>query len=215
MKTLLKSACLLRAMTTVACTGALPVSAANRTSEGSTLYAADFAKDEKAWTVVSGTFKAENGVYRSRSLGPDMPLSRAIAGNMTWKNYSVETRLKLAEWAPPVGADFGIIARYQDPGNYYIFLYKRDSKTMVIERKREGKLLVLKEAPFDLQPGKWHHFQANLAGRDLSVAIDGKKLVQISDDNFSQGGAGLLAFWADIHCDRFIVKKSGPHPDGP
>lgn len=202
-------ACLLVGVTTAACT---PNSENKGTSQSSALYSTDFGKEAKGWTVVSGTFQVENGVYRSRSFAPDAPLSRAITGDKTWKNYSVEARLKLGQWAPPQGADFGIIARYQDPGNYYIFLYKRDSKTIVIERKLEGKLLVLAEAAFDLKTGEWHDFKATLAGGDLAVAIDGRKLVQISDHNFTQGGAGLLAFWADIHCDQFIVHSSDSQP---
>lgn len=211
MKTSIIGACLLVTMTTAACTSTLPVSENSGKNKDVTLYSADFSKDAKVWTVVSGTFQVENGVYRSRSVATDMPLSRAITGDNTWQNYRVEARLKLEQWAPPAGADFGIIARYQDPGNYYIFLYKRDSRTIVIERKLAGKLLVLKEASIDLQAGEWHDFQATLGGRILAVAIDGKELVQISDDNFSKGGAGLLAFWADVHCADFNVYPLGPY----
>lgn len=197
------------AMTSVACTGALPAPGTKPVpalagTKDSMIYSSDFGKDAKAWTVVSGAFQVENGMYRSRSLDPKTPLSRAITGDKAWKNYSVETRLKLEQWTHPA-ADFGIIARYQDPGNYYIFLYKRESKNMVIERKLEGKLQVLAEAPLALEPGEWHNFKATLAGGDLAVAVDGKRLAHISDPNFSSGGAGLLVFWADVHCAQFKV----------
>ena len=211
MKTPIKNPCLLVVMTTLVWAGALPDALNNNTSKASTIYSAEFGKDAKAWMVVSGSFQVENGVYRSRSLSPEAPLSRAITGDKAWKNYSVDARLKLERWTQP-SADFGIIARYQDPGNYYIFLYKRESKKMVIERKLEGKLQVLAEASFNLEPGEWHSFKATLTGEDLEVAIDGTNLVQVSDRNFSQGGAGLLVFWADVQCAQFKIDHANTRP---
>ena len=212
MKTPTKNACLLAAIATVAC---LPVSAGNPSGNCATIYSADFEQDARKWAVVSGSFQVEDGMYRSRSLGPEKPLSRAVTGDRTWKNYRVDARLKLEQWAPPEGADFGLIARYQDPGNYYIFLYKRDTGKIVIERKLKGELLVLAAASVALKAGDWHVFSATLHGGDLAVAIDGRQYVRISDRNFSEGGAGLLMFWADVRCAEFKVLPSEPPADDP
>jgi hypothetical protein len=215
MKTPTKNTCLLAAIATVVCSGVLPASAGDPSGKCSIMYSADFVQDANKWTVVSGAFQVENGMYRSRSLGPEKPLSRAITGGQGWKNYRVEARLKLEEWAPPEGADFGLIARYQDPGNYYIFLYKRDTKTIVIERKLKGELLVLAEASIELKSGEWHDFAVTLDGEDLAVAIDGRQMVRIADRNFSEGGAGLLMFWADVRCAEFKVLQLNPHAEVP
>ena len=210
MKTPTRSACLFAAIATVAC---LPVSAGKPPGNCAVIYSADFAQHARKWTVLSGSFRVEQGMYRSRSIGSEKPLSRAVTGDKTWRNYRVEARLRLEQWAPPAGADFGLIARYQDPGNYYIFLYKRDTREIVIERKLKGELLVLAEAPVELKAGEWHVFSATLHGEDLAVAIDGRQYVRISDRNFSEGGAGLLMFWADVSCAEFKVRPLEPPAD--
>ena len=204
--------CLVMLLTTMAGVGASKPSASNAppgSPPDKTLlfYAFDFEKGTNGWTLMSGAFQVENGSYRSRAITAENKLSRAIIGDNTWRDYTVEARLKLEQSVDPK-ADFGIFARYQDPNNYYLFLYKIESQTMVIERKLKGKLQVIAEAPLALEAGKWHDFKGTLFGGNLAVEVDGKKLAEVADENFNNGGAGLLVYWADASCARFNVHRA-------
>ena len=141
MKISMKHKILLTTLTAIACTWSPIVSAAETTLAASAqkatiFYASDFGKGTTGWTVVSGgdAYQVDNGVYRCKALDNTNKLSRALVGDKTWKNYSVEARLKLDKSVKP-NSDFGTVARYQDPDNYYMFLYKIEPKKIVIERK--------------------------------------------------------------------------------
>lgn len=177
---------------------------AGSAAKAASLFSTDFSKGADAWTVTSGTFKVEGGAYRSRALTEDVKLSRAIVGEKTWTDYRVTARLKLEQVASPK-ADYGLIARYQDPNNYYIFLYKTEAKKLTIETKIKGKLKTVAEAPIELAAGRWHDFQVTVAGGNLSGMVDGRPLVQFTHTEFTAGAPGLLAYWADVQCSRFEV----------
>lgn len=172
------------------------------------LYASAFGNETNRWTVVSGDFRVESGLFRSRSVTAENKLSRAVIGDGSWRDCAVEARVKLEQAADPK-ADFGVIARYMDQNNYYMFLYKIEAKTLVIERKLKGKLKVLAETPIELGAGKWHDFKCTLTGVNLAVEVDGQKIAKVADDNFTSGGAGLLVYWADVSFARVNVYRAG------
>jgi hypothetical protein len=205
----MKNTYLLITLTTLACVNALTASGGDAvpvSENAPTLYASDFGNGTNGWTVTSGGFQAENGVYRSRAVTPETKLSRAIVGDKTWRDYSVETKVKLEKSLKP-NSDYGTIARYQDPENYYMFLYKIEPKKIVIERKLKGKLVDIAEAPVELAAGEWHIIKGTLSGTNLSVEVDGKKLAEVSDANFTDGGVGALAYWADVQFEHINVKR--------
>ena len=174
------------------------------TARSTSLYSTDFADGAAAWNVNGGTFGMEDGVYRSRAVTEKTKLSRTVVGEKTWSDYRVTARMKLGQTAHN-RADYGIVARYQDPNNYYIFLYKVEAKKFTIETKIKGKLKTVAEAPFELDAASWHEFQVTVVGENLSVTVDGKPVMQVTDAEFTAGPAGLLSYWADVACNRFEV----------
>lgn len=181
--------------------------APSSSKQDATLYTSDFGSGAKGWTIVDGAFQVEDGSYRGRVENAKSKLARAIVGDKTWQNYSIEARLRVDKWTDKKG-DYGLMARYQGPGDYYIFLYKRATETVTIERKVKNKLKTLKEVPFSIKEGEWHDFKATISGQDLALEIDGKKLAEVKDESQAAGGAGLLVFWAEISCSNFKVSQA-------
>jgi hypothetical protein len=169
------------------------------------LFSTDFRSGADTWTLVSGAFKAENGAYRGLALEESTRLARAVTGDTAWKDYRVTARVKLDRTAND-RADYGVIARYQDKNNYYMVLYKTHAKHCTIEAKIVGKLRTLAEAPCDIDPAQWHEFVFTVAGPSLELVIDGKSVVKAEHAALANGSAGLLAFYDEIQCDRFIVE---------
>lgn len=173
--------------------------------KAASLYSTDFSKGADAWIVTSGTFQWEGGAYRSRAVVEENKLSRAIVGEKSWQNYRVTARMKL-EQAANDRADYGVMARYQDAGNYYIFLYKVHAKKFTIETKIKNKLKTVAEVPFALDDARWHDIQVTVVGDKLSLVVDGQPVAQATNAEFAAGPAGLLSFWADVQCNRFVVE---------
>lgn len=177
------------------------VSAAAPTS----LISTDFSSGADTWTLVSGSFKVESGAYRGLAMEESTRLARVVTGETAWKDYRVTARLKLDRTAND-RADYGVIARYQDKNNYYMVLYKTHSKHCTIETKIAGKLRTLAEAPCDIDPAQWHEFQFTVAGPSLALMVDGKPLLKAEHTTLANGATGLLAFYDEIQCDRFVVE---------
>lgn len=159
-----------------------------------------------SWSRISGNFRIDAELLVCWSSDDATALTRAVSGQAGWRDYLMSAKIRLDRWHPQPGADFGLIARYQDPGNYYIFLYKRDTKKLVVERKLKGQLKILAEVPYALEPGIWHDFQVSVRGNLLKARVNGGEWVQYRDESFHQGSVGLLAFWADLQCRDFNVK---------
>lgn len=169
------------------------------------LFSTDFSSGADTWTLVSGSFKVENGVYRGLAMEESTRLARAVTGETAWKDYRVTARLKLDRTAND-RADFGVIARYQDKNNYYMVLYKTHSKHCTIEAKIAGKLRTLAEAPCELDAAQWHEFQFTVTGPSLVLVVDGKPMLKAEDATVANGAPGLLAFYDEIQCSRFVVE---------
>jgi len=208
MKTTTRPLRLLRTATAIFGAGLLAatVGLGASAAKSSSLFSTDFSGGAGTWTVTSGTFQMEGGVFRSRAVVEEKKLSRAVVGEKSWSDYRVTARLKL-EQAANAKADFGLMARYQDPNNYYIFLYKADAKKVTVETKIKGKLKTVAEASIVLESGHWHDFQVTVVGEKLSVTVDNKPLLAVTHGEFTGGPAGLLSFWADVQCYRFEVES--------
>ncbi len=162
--------------------------------------------DINNWTILNGVWKIkdeENKVYHSDA--PD-GLSRVVGGEC-WIDYSIEVKVKLNKWYVHKTEliDFGIIARYDDINNYYIFLYKVNQKSMVIEKKENGKLQVISQCEFDLKCDQWYTFKASLKSSLLEAYIDGQRITHATDASIKKGQAGLLVYFADVEFDDFKV----------
>ncbi len=178
--------------------------AAGLAAERNPLFTTDFSSGANEWIVNGGTFAVEGGVFRSRATTEPNRLSRTVVGNRDWRDYRIVARMKL-EQAANNRADFGLVARYQDPANYYVFLYKVAAKKVTIETKIKNKLRTVAEASLELDPRLWHEFQVEAVGTELTVSVNGKVVTRASDGEFATGPAGLLAFWADVQCKSFEV----------
>ncbi len=170
-------------------------------------FATDFSAGAEAWTLVSGSFRVENGGYRGNAMEEINKLTRTVVGDPAWSDYRATARVKLDKTAN-THADFGVIARYQDLKNYYMVLYKTGVKKCTIEAKLNGKLRTLAEAPCELEAARWHEIQFTVSGSHLALVIDGRTVVEAEDTNLATGTAGLLAYYVEVTCTRFVVEPS-------
>lgn len=94
----------------------------------------------------------------------------------------------LADVKPLAGPSQLVTARVQGTSRFYAAGFDGDD---VVILKEDFGTTVLARAPFKRELGKSYGFAFSVKGDALSFAIDGKPLIEASDDQFAYGMAGL------------------------
>jgi hypothetical protein len=96
------------------------------------------------------------------------------------------------------GPRFGLVARYQDPQNYYMcYRQTGGSSQFRVSRVVNGAEKVLKSASVK-NPSKNAFFTlgCQVQGSQITLTFDGSTKVSVSDSTFSSGSAGFLMGYA-------------------
>jgi hypothetical protein len=110
----------------------------------------------------------------------------------------------------------GVICRYQDPDNYYLFMITSDGYTAIAMRKAGVDSLIspaLKFLKIDgIKSGKrTNHLRVDCIGEKLVLYANGKQINQAYDSSITGKGVGLavrsskLEGGSDISFDNFTV----------
>ena len=117
------------------------------------------------------------------------------------------------------GADdnfFGVICRYQDENNFYVFLISSDGYYN-IGKYKDGEYETISDAGQGfsqaIHQGKTrNHIQADCIHNTLTLLVNNTKLAQVQDNDFSMGDIGLIAAslsvpGTNILFDDFIARQ--------
>ena len=185
------------------------------TQPGEALYHDDFSDPGSGWpqTVnANGSLGYANGAYRVLVQSTGYSLW-AVSGQ-SYGDASVQA--DAARLAGPVSNRFGLICRYQDANNFYMFIISSDGY-YAIGKIRNGKASLPGQAmmtysSFIKQNGAAAHLRFDCVGNTLTGAVNGQPIVLIHDADLADGEAGLIAGTfdeggADIAFDNFVVYK--------
>jgi hypothetical protein len=86
----------------------------------------------------------------------------------------------------------GIILRYT-PENYYIARANALEDNVNIFKTINGKRIKVVEVPAKVTPGEWHTLRFEAKGAHLTLAFDGKTVIETDDTTFS--GPGKVGLW--------------------
>jgi hypothetical protein len=87
----------------------------------------------------------------------------------------------------------GVVWRCQDADNYYIARANALEDNVTIYRTIKGKRVSFKNIDTKVAPGVWHTLRAEFRGNKFTVIFDGKKVIEATDDSFSN--AGKVGVW--------------------
>jgi hypothetical protein len=86
----------------------------------------------------------------------------------------------------------GVIWRAKDKDNYYIARMNPLEDNFRIYFMKNGNRKMLASATIKVPTGEWHKLEITHFGNKITGFIDGKKLIELEDDTFTQaGGVGL------------------------
>lgn len=160
------------------------------------------------WTVVSGQYSlADEGGRKLLRFDTGKDLCRMITGDSNLSDYSVEIKARALKWNSETYGDYGIIVRYVNPSNYYLFLYDSQPavRAFIIQKKTDNKLQTVVSLPFTYELGRWYNWKGVVRGNNLEFWVDGKKILSAPADEIAKGSAGLLAWWADVQISDFVL----------
>lgn len=216
MKTSCFVICLMMLMAALGCsTPPLNTGTESTALPSNVLFQDNFSDPSSGWDQVSsdeGITDYIDGAYRIyvNDINTDIWANPGL--NFTDTQIEVE--------ATKVGGDdnndFGIICRYQDVNNFYFFIISSDGYYGLGKVANGDQQLIGDESmpPSEIikQGDATNLIQADCIGNQLAIYVNGVKLAEYVDTDFTSGDVGLLAGsfanpGTDIHFKNFKVLK--------
>ncbi len=182
---------------------------------GTILFADDFSTVPSGW----GTWDRKGGLVTYEQGGLRILINQAnfdfwsVAGKQ-FQDAVLE--VDVTRLAGTTDNDFGLICRYQDNRNFYMFLVSNDGYYGIAKLKEDQHSLIgLKQLQYSdqIKPDtNSHHLRAGCVGSVLDLWVDGQKLLEVQDGDFSTGDVGVLAgaysnLGVDVLFDNFKVRQ--------
>ena len=193
-------ALLLLLLGTVALSACLADRGTDPCNEEGTLLNDDFeGEKECGWALYEGrgvTSRLEDGVLR---------ISNSLSGEIAWANAGrdIDDAIITVETFQADGSDdnaYGVICRYQNPENFYVFLISGDGH-YAIGKYQSGSPQVQYlsgEGQYTFsdainQGASKNEIRASCVGNELSLTVNGVPLETVNDPTFVIGDIGLGA----------------------
>jgi hypothetical protein len=87
----------------------------------------------------------------------------------------------------------GVIWRAKDSDNYYIARANALEDNVTIYHTIKGSRVSFKNVNTKVAPATWHTLRVDSVGNKFTVTFDGKKVIEATDDSFSD--AGKVGVW--------------------
>jgi hypothetical protein len=177
------------------------------------LFQDDFSDTSSGWNQIStdqGATEYADGVYRIFVNQTNMDI---------WSKPSEEYGdVRIEVDALKVGGDrdnrFGVICRAVDENDFYTFIISSDGYFGIGKIKGEDYQLIgmdaLQRSDAIKLGSELNHIRADCIGKNLTLYVNGQRLVSVEDLEFALGGVGLIAGTydipgTDIRFDNFVV----------
>jgi hypothetical protein len=164
-------------------------------AEHPAVFSDDFSDDPvganppAGWTIADGRWDgvvADGRRALRHGLGA---YGHVVTGSTRWTDYSVGAMLRPTALASGFA---GVIARYQDRGNYYACgFYASSSVRLWLVHGGSMTSLADRSAPVDTT--RFHDVRLVVDGEHLSCIVDGTYLLMAADGTFRNGRVALVA----------------------
>ncbi len=200
-------------LVTLACT--LP-SLGDGSSDPNVLFTDDFSDDGSGWDIYEdsdGSVGYLDGAYR---------ITVATSDFLFWGNpyQDLQNDVKVAVDATKAGGpddnEYGLICRYVDEGNFYMFAISSDGYAAITMYQNDEFAILSGETGIQSdairQGAATNHIEATCIGSSLALYINDTLVVSATDSSHTGGDVGLYAGsfdtgGVDIRFDNFVVSK--------
>jgi len=121
----------------------------------------------------------------------DGTFNLAIATNTSYKDLDLSVKVKPISGEEDQGG--GPIWRCRDENNYYITRFNPLESNFRVYSVKNGRRRQLQSARVDTQPGTWYTVRVRMVGDHITCYLNGRKLLEATDDTFKD--AGMIGLW--------------------
>src|ERR1035437_9536398 len=146
-------------------------------------------KGEAKWTIEKDDTAPSKPNVLKQSGEATYPV--CLKNDTTLKDGFVEVKFK-----PVAGKEDqagGVIWRAKDADNYYIAGANALEDNVTIYHTIKGSRVAFKNVNHKVKPGAWHTLRVEFQGHHFTVTLDGEKVIEATDDSFSE--AGKVGVW--------------------
>jgi len=122
---------------------------------------------------------------------PNRTFNLAIAKETKFKDLEIEVKVKSGTGRMDQGG--GPIWRVQDKDNYYIARWNPLEDNFRVYYVKDSKRRQIASADVKTDSSKWHEIKIEMEGNEIEAYFDGKKLIEIKDDTFTD--TGMVGLW--------------------
>jgi hypothetical protein len=141
------------------------------------------------WTVVADDSAPSKSNVLKQSGEATYPV--ALKDDTNLKDGFVEVKFKPVSGKEDQAG--GVIWRAKDADNYYIARANALEDNVTIYHTIKGKRASFKNVNTKVASGVWHTLRVDFIGNKFAVTFDGRKVIDASDDSFSE--AGKVGVW--------------------
>jgi len=182
---------------------------------GDPLFQDDFSQPGNGWTLTvndGGIVGYDGGGLRMLVMAAHHDFWSTLGQDFT----NVRLEADALKYRGPEENRIGLICRYQNPDNFYFFVYSSDGY-YAIGKVKDGQRRLIGQTEMQqtaaIQTGmNLNHLRADCLGQSLSFYINDLPVAIGQDADFSQGDVGLLTGTfdqggVDVVFDNFVVLK--------
>ncbi|MBP9104391.1 MAG: DUF1080 domain-containing protein [Chitinophagaceae bacterium] len=114
-----------------------------------------------------------------------------VLDKVAYKDFSASVKIKAISGEEDQGG--GLVWRYIDKNNYYVARYNPLENNFRFYRVVNGSRKELESTDSDIKQGEWFTMTIVMKGNKITCSLNGKTLIESTDDTFKP--AGLIGFW--------------------
>jgi hypothetical protein len=152
-----------------------------------------------AWAINAGSYTIQDGALTATNAN-----SAISAGESTWTDYAVESKVRLNN----NGAYGGIMFRVQDiNNNYWLRLFKPTSGTAKVEllKRVNNTPTILATYDYALSINVWYTLKVVVKGSLIQGYLNGAQIIETTDTQYASGKIGLRNLTQTMSADDVIV----------
>jgi hypothetical protein len=119
-------------------------------------------------------------------------------GGMAYRDMTISVRFKPVSGTSDRAA--GIIFRVQDQNNYYILRANALEDNVNLYKYERGRRSLIKEGTVKVPSGVWQELRVEVTGITMRGFLNGRLVVEASDDTFKSGKVGLWTKADSVTC---------------
>lgn len=149
--------------------------------------------DMGTWAVLSDTTQASkpNVLAQTSTDKTDYRFPMAVLNDGVFKDLELSVKFKPV--AGSVDEAGGLVFRYKDENNYYVVRANALEDNYNLYHVINGRRSQFAGANITVAPKQWHELKVVASGNQFTCFLDGKQVIQATDDTFKD--AGRVGMW--------------------